>query len=571
MYAKTIRPLFATLDIPDCDDCGERKTLVGDGFICINCNANAADVIDTKTDTGLLVPRDYQNVLIERVRIAFRNGARCVLLVLPTGGGKTLVAAYILKGVIEKDNRANFLADRVNLIHQTSKRLYEVGIPHGIAQSINTRDPHENIQVVSIQTAEKRGFLSKNAPDLTVVDEAHITRKQVVDAIKTIKAAEKGRVLGLTATPLTAGLGDLYDALVCGDTTSTLMKKGWLVPLTVFPMTPIDMKGAKKDKFGEWTDKEVENRGKLIVGDIVKEWKEKTTEVFGGPRPTLVFTATVEQGRKLEKAFNDAGYNFVQLAYNDGRTDKEREDLLEMYKEGKLDGLISCCILERGFDAPNAEVLICARPYNKSIAAWIQMIGRVIRISPATNKTKAILIDHSLNWEKFYEDVMNFFDFGIAYLPKGKKAKAKINRKEKERGEPRKCPKCSASMPPRSPRCNNCGFEFPTKTTIQEVEGTATRVDQVGHDKKTGMNSDGKWVWDQVLKEANSRYPDNFIKAGKRARWMYGLITKRSPAGLEWSDISGPVHPDIAEQSKHLAKVAAIRRSYGKKKYAKGN
>lgn len=569
MNTRTLFSLFEPIQAPECEDCGANKTLIGNTFTCLNCNPNAADPIDREEEEDGLPPlREHQEVLFEKTRQRFRSGDRAVLMVLPTGGGKTVVACHAMKNTAEKGNNAAFLCDRINLVDQASEELSKGKIKHGVAQSVNTRDRNEPIQVVSIQTAEKRGFLTENTPELIVVDEAHISRKQVTNAIKTIKAAKSGRVLGLTATPLTAGLGDIYDSMVSGETTTELMKQGWLVPLTVFPMTEIDMKGASKDNSGEWLDSEVETRGTVIIGDIVKEWISKTKDVFGEPRPTLAFTATVEQGRILKEAFCKAGYNFEQVSYLDGRNREERKEVIDKFKNGEYIGLISVDALSRGFDAPNAEVLIAARPFLKSLAAWIQMLGRVMRISPATHKTKAIVIDHGGSWLRLYQDTMDFFDFGVATLPKGKKEKAEVNKPldEEERGDPRKCPKCSAAMPPRVKTCSFCGFEFPDRTTITNVEGEVIRIDHVG--SPDGKQLDGKWAWSQVCKEATNRYPQDEYKASKRARYLYPLITNRAASGLVFEPEFGPVHPEIEKKAKHLAKVFALRKSFGRKKHA---
>ena len=113
--------------------------------------------------------------------------------------------------------------------------------------------------MASAQTIEKRDYW--NSLDLLIIDEAHVQRKAILEFAK----AWAGPVIGLTATPLTPGLGDHYTHVVNATTTDSLLSDGWLSPLRIFPATPMDMTGAKKTA-GEWTGSEVRNRGRASSG-----------------------------------------------------------------------------------------------------------------------------------------------------------------------------------------------------------------------------------------------------------------------------------------------------------------
>ena len=123
-----------------------------------------------------------------------------------------------------------------------------------------------------------------------VVDEAHVLRKLLVE-----KMLESDiHTIGLSATPFSKGLGDIYQGLVNVRTTDQLVEDGWLVPFKIYVGTTIDMAGAKTTG-GEWRDSEVSERTLPVIGDIVSEWRKKTHEVFGEGRTpkTLVFSASV--------------------------------------------------------------------------------------------------------------------------------------------------------------------------------------------------------------------------------------------------------------------------------------
>lgn len=300
-----------------------------------------------------IVLRPYQLESIDGLRDGRRAGHRSQILMSPTGSGKSVIAAHLLREAARKYSKAAFIVDRVNLVDQTSALLDKYGIDHGVVQAGHWRwRPYERIQICSAQTIEKRGFF----PDLNllIVDEAHTTRKLTADLIKNRTDLT---VIGLTATPFAKGMAEIYSNLVNVCTTNQLVADGFLVPLKMYAAKAIDMTGAKVVA-GEWADREIEKRGIEIVGDIVSEWVDKTNLHFGGPVKTIVFSATVDHGEELCRQFNAAGYNFQQVSYRDG-SDETRRALIEEFRkaDSSIDGLISCEVFTKGFDVPDIRCL----------------------------------------------------------------------------------------------------------------------------------------------------------------------------------------------------------------------
>ena len=158
----------------------------------------------------MLELRDYQQNALDLLRQGFANGHRTQILVAPTGAGKTEIAIALLEAAKKKGSRAAMILDRIVLCDQTSKRLEKYGIDHGVMQAQHWRyRPYEHIQVCSAQTLEKKGEF----PGLTmlIVDEVHQQRQQTIDFIK---SNPQVKVIGLTATPFTKGLGSVYQNVV---------------------------------------------------------------------------------------------------------------------------------------------------------------------------------------------------------------------------------------------------------------------------------------------------------------------------------------------------------------------
>lgn len=309
----------------------------------------------------MLELRPHQQEVVDQLKEGFKNGHIRQLLYASTGFGKTEVAMEIMRKVSQGYKKAAMIVDRIVLCDQTSARLSKYGIEHGVMQSGHWRyRPEERIQVCSAQTLERR----KSFPDidLVIIDECHIMRRKTVEFLRENPHI---RVIGLTATPFTKGLGDIYTHVVGATPTGDLVEKGWLVPLKVFVAKEIDMTGAKKVA-GEWAADEVSKRGMAITGDVVNEWIKKTHEVFGEPRKTIVFCSGVDHGRDLVKGFAEAGYRFESISYKED-DDFKRMTIEEFSKpDTAIHGLIATDILTRGFDVTDVMIGVSARPFSKS-------------------------------------------------------------------------------------------------------------------------------------------------------------------------------------------------------------
>jgi DNA repair protein RadD len=427
--------------------------------------------------------RSYQEEAIQKLRDGFAAGKRAQILYLGTGAGKTEVAIAMLKATKDKGNKAAMLLDRVVLCDQTSRRLEKYKIEHGVMQADHWRyRPYENIQVCSAQTLERRGEMP--GLNLLIVDEAHQTREQTIEFIKQNPSV---RVIGLTATPFTKGLGKVYDNVVSTVTTRQLVDDKILVPLRVFVAKEIDMTGAKKVA-GEWSADEVTTRGKKITGDVIATWIEKTESIFGKPVKTIVFAAGVDHGADLAAKWQEQGYNFICISYKDD--DEWKRRVIEDFSkpDTKIQGLIATDILTKGFDVPDVMIGISARPFSKSLSSHIQQMGRVMR--GYDGKDFAVWLDHSGNYLRFREDWEGVYEEGVDRLDEGKeKAKKEPSEKVKEES---KCPSCFILWEG-GDVCSNCGHVRQKKNAIHAVKGEM--VELTPSEKREGKQA----FWSQMV------------------------------------------------------------------------
>ena len=287
--------------------------------------------------------RPYQIDAENAIRDRFRAGYRRVLYVLPTGGGKTTVAASIMRQASARGSKILFLAHRKELIDQCSQRLDGLSVEHGVIMADHPRVRAAGVQVGSIQTVARRGL--PWVPDLVFVDECHrIKGQQYLDVLASMP---KALVIGITATPCRLdgkGLAPPFDTMVLGPSLKQLTDMGHLVPVRTFARKKPDLSGVHASA-GDYQQDELQaamNKPE-ICGDVVREWQKHATG-----RITAVFGVGVEHSIALRDAFRAAG---VSAEHLDGSTPRaERERLLADLAAGRITVLTNCGVLSEGWD-----------------------------------------------------------------------------------------------------------------------------------------------------------------------------------------------------------------------------
>ena len=461
----------------------------------------------------MLELREHQIDALKRIEQGFEEGHTRQLLYAPTGAGKTEMAIAMMQEYAKNYQRGAMVMDRIVLVEQTSLRLSKYKIDHGVLQAGHWRyQPSQRIQICSIQTLARRKKM--DAPELLFYDECHINYQSVIDYIKenpTIK------VVGLSATPFTKGLANLYSNVVSATTTEQLIEKGFLCPLKVYIAKEIDMTGAKKVA-GEWSAADVTNRGMKITGDIVAEWVKKTYEVFGEPRKTVVFCSGVEHGRDLAKQFAEAGYNFVSISYKED--DEFKRLTIEDFSkpDTKIHGLIATDILTKGFDVSDVMIGVSARPFSKSLSSHIQQLGRVLRAHEG--KSFALWLDHAGNYLRFRDEWDDVYSNGVTELnSSGEATKKEPTEKEKKDSS---CPQCHALWIG-GDTCMSCGYVRFRMSIVESVPGEMKELEAAN--KK--LRIDNQAFYSQLIHYANTK--------GYKPGWAYHKYKEKfnvAPNGL---------------------------------------
>ena len=438
--------------------------------------------------------RNYQKTQMSMLRqgVAAKNLVQ--MLMSPTGSGKTEVAKAIIKGAHAKGKRAWFIVDGVKLLDQTLPRFMADGITAGAIQSDRPCTDHSlPIQVATIQSLRPRlqSMLAHRPPQLVVIDEAHVLHQAHIELINWCEA-NGVPVIGLSATPFRRGLGLIFKRLVTCITTKELTEQGFLVPTECYVPSVPSLKGVKTAANGDWIEDELaEVMGDAqIVGDVVSHWKE-----LGENRQTLVFACNVAHSKQLAEAFFNAG---VMAAHIDGYMDgDEQDEIIRLYKAGKIKVLCSVAMVAKGFDDPATSCIVLARP-TKSLMLHYQMLGRVLRLCPEIGKKFGIIIDHAGNLlrnGKPTDDLPDRLDTG-----EGDPIDRRKQDQQPEEKKERACPQCKFMYS--GLLCPKCGHEVQIKEGVAVANGKLVKLE----DRKTVIGPNNKQrIYGELLQYARSK------------------------------------------------------------------
>jgi len=407
--------------------------------------------------------RPYQQEAVDQIRVQIRTGIRRMVVVAPTGSGKTTIAAHLIARAVEHGSRVLFMAHRRELISQAYNRLIQLGVPEdqlGVMMGADPRRrPGAPVQVASVDTLRHR---AKPLADVVFVDECH---RALAKTYRDIAEHYPDAVhLGLTATPFRAngaGLGDAYDDLVLVASPRQLIDQGFLVEPRVFTVP----KDALPDLSGVRTRRgDYEQRGlaaavdsTVLVGNMVEHWKKHARDVR-----TVAFAVSVAHSRHIVEQFQQAG---VAAEHLDGAmTIPDRDAVIGRLDAGRTTVVSCAMVLAEGWDQPSVKCAILARP-TKSTGLYLQQAGRILR---PYNGQQAIILDH-----------------GGCVLEHGLPQQDRtfsLESSRKARGGPssapvRTCPECCAVLPLCARVCPECGESLGQRREVpDEREGTLVEV-----------------------------------------------------------------------------------------------
>ncbi|MDE2202693.1 MAG: DEAD/DEAH box helicase [Burkholderiaceae bacterium] len=457
--------------------------------------------------------RGYQTDLGREADALWQSGVRNNLIVLPTGAGKTFIAA----SRIERSGLPTAcLAHRNELVAQMSVALAREGVVHNVigAKTLAPQitrahmeelgrsfyDPRSAYTVASVQTVAR---LPDSDPLFTR------TRAWFMDEFHhTLRDNQFGKVLarfrpdclgmGVTATPCRAdgkGLGrhsdGVADRMLVGPNMRWLIDSGYLTDYRVI-VAPSDIKldDVRHSASGDFNPEDLRKARteSRITGDAVKQYLKWAAGKLG-----VVFDVDVASATSTARAFRAAGVPAEVLS---GMTDPVvRASILGRFKAREIHVIVSVDIISEGFDLPAIEVVQFARP-TESFSLFAQQFGRSLRLmldpslmaqwedlAPARRreliaasiKPRAIIIDH----------VGNIVRHGLPDAPRQwtlEGGGAASKGKDPDAIPLRNClnPECGAPYERFRVACPHCGTEAPPpaeRSKPEFVDGDLVELD----------------------------------------------------------------------------------------------
>ncbi len=338
--------------------------------------------------------RDYQIEICEKVNEAFGKH-RSVMMQMPTGTGKTVVLASLVKQYLNRDADCAVLivAHRIELIEQTGAFLSHFGIDYGVIAGGKWPAVFKRVMVASVQTLSKNLDIDL-APSLVVIDEAHHTLAKTYQMLWT--AWPEAKFLGLTATPYRMsgdGFTDLFEVLVDSWSVKQFIADGWLSPYDYYSIRPDSEEQQEIDSLkkrgadGDFQMKEL--REKLDVRPSIERLFE-SFERFAFDKKGIIYAIDIAHAEHIAEYYRLQGVNAVAISSKTPA--KERAEVIRTFKdENSIQILVSVDLFSEGFDCPDVEFIQMARP-TLSLAKYLQMVGRGLR--PCKGKQCCTIIDN---------------------------------------------------------------------------------------------------------------------------------------------------------------------------------
>tara|TARA_R110002020_G_scaffold31723_3_gene98551 strand:+ start:703 stop:2280 length:1578 start_codon:yes stop_codon:yes gene_type:complete len=440
---------------------------------------------------------NYQQKVVDETRDGLKKGEKGVLIVAPTGAGKSVILSEIARLGKEAMRRVMVLTDRAELLLSNGGTMQDFGLfPTMITSRQKYVYPDADVYLAMSQTLKRRMdqevFQELCASvDLLIIDEAHKSEFDFFfqDKIKnidgkTVKVTDLNKffkpsckIVGLTATPVRRGkqmqLADIYNRTVEAPTVKEIISMGKLSPCVEYVCESQSMDGVStRSKGGELDYDEAQqfdvmNKSK-VYGGIIKNWQKYTSDTI-----TIAFCVNIDHAARMAKEFCEAGISAkflcskVPAGYEEFTG--ERDAIIEQWKSGEFQVLCNANIFTTGFNYPAIETVVFAR-HTLSSTLWLQAIGRGSRV--CEGKAFFSLLDFGNNIER-----LQAYDADRVWS---------LTHKESKAGEAkyRECVQCGAYIPASSRKCTYCGYERPlTEKETVEIELVRYSKDSLSYEE----------------------------------------------------------------------------------------
>lgn len=313
---------------------------------------------------------NHQVEFLNNIKQSIKNGNKRIMCVASCGFGKSIIIKEICDSATKKNNNYMILVHRIELVNQLNGRGLKASMVQTISRHINEQPDYKII----------------------IIDEAHLALSQ--SYLKVINHYKNAIILYFTATPKRLdglNFSTIADDIVIAKSAKWLIENNYLAPYDYYaPKILVDCDKLTTTN-GDYTQSDIiEQMDKpKIYGDIFNEWCK-----FAKDKKTIVYASSLSHSKKIVDYFNANGINSAHI---DGNTPRAmRDKIISDFKCGNIKILSNYALIVEGFDVPDCECCIIARP-TQSLVIHIQSTMRCMRYKP--NK-RAIILDFVGNFER---------------------------------------------------------------------------------------------------------------------------------------------------------------------------
>lgn len=349
--------------------------------------------------------RDYQKKAIDKAVLFFKSSYMNYnsLMVLPTGSGKSLVIAGIIK---ELNEPTIVFQPTKEILEQNLEKALTYGIPATVYSASMGKKDVSNITYATIGSAINNPHLF-DIFKYVIIDECHYVNSKGGMYKNFLELINHDKVLGLTATPyrlssdgfggsilkfLTRTRPRVFKELLYYVQTSYLIKNGYWAKLEYFSIPGFERKYLEVNSTGaDYKDESVKKYYSLI------NFRERVLESIRlllreNRKRILIFTRFIEEAEYVKSNIEEC-----EVVTSLTPT-KERDEIIRKFRSGEIKAVANVGVLTIGFDYPELDNIVIARP-TMSLALYYQMIGRGTR--PHKDKEYCAIVDLCSNIELF--------------------------------------------------------------------------------------------------------------------------------------------------------------------------
>jgi DNA repair protein RadD len=352
--------------------------------------------------------RDYQKEASDIAIKHLREYQQPFIIQAATGAGKSLIIADIAQRI---GGAVLILQPSKELLEQNYAKLKSYGV-----EDVSIYSASKNTKEIGRFTYATIGSIYKRPDEFkhfkyVIIDECHLVNPKKIDSmyVKFLNDIGCRNVCGLTATPyrleqkfFKEGGQTFYTSclkmvnriypyffkkIAFTIETDELIERGYLSPIR-YITDDVELENLRVNNTG--ADYTTESLESFWSDEKLQKLAKVARHVDKSHKRNLIFCSSIRQAERAKQLMDK--FDIDSAVVTSKTPAKDREMLVQAFREGKLHHLINVGVFTTGFDVPELDCIILARP-TMSLSLYYQMVGRGVRLDPGNPDKKLYVYD----------------------------------------------------------------------------------------------------------------------------------------------------------------------------------